>query len=129
MQTGVVGVRGTPRSMTGYRTLDVVQQSETEVMDPRDEAEAEAAVRGKVEAWKICRERFANTFPGGGENEFKFPQTQLELTSEMPLWENTRRRQVRPGEGSASYKASHLQSRKGMTSLKLEWGERKTQLV
>lgn len=52
MQTGVVGVRGTPRSMwmTGYRTLDVVQQSETEVMypDQRDEAEAEAAVSRKV---------------------------------------------------------------------------------
>lgn len=75
MQTGVVGVRGTPRSiwMTGYRTLDVVQQSETEVRtypDQRDAAEAEAAVGGKVEAWKICREKFANTFPGGGENEF-----------------------------------------------------------
>lgn len=86
--------------------------------DQRDEAEAEAAVHGKVEAWTICREKFANTFPGGGENEFKFPQTQLELTLEMPLWENKKRRQVRPGEGSASYKASHLQSRKGMTSLK-----------
>lgn len=77
MQTGVVGVRGTPKSMwmTGYRTLDVVQQSETEVRtypDQRDEAEAEAeaAVGGKVEAWKICREKFANTLLGGGEDEF-----------------------------------------------------------
>lgn len=59
--------------MTGYRTLDVVQQSETEVRtypDQRDEVEVEAAVGGKVEAWKICRKKFANTLLGGGEDEF-----------------------------------------------------------
>lgn len=44
-------------------------------------------------------------------------------------YRNKRRRQVRLAEGSASYKAEGLQSKKGMRSSRKGWEERKTELA